>query len=932
MTTGISRALRVAVAMGAAVTLSGQGAPPPAGLQPAALRVEYLSNPLAIDARQPRLTWEFVQQGARGARQTAWRILAASRPDILAAGRGDVWDSGKVASAESANVTYGGRPLRSRERVHWKVQAWDERDRLGPWSAPAEWTMGLLDASDWTARWIRDTAPSVADVSATYVRREFTVARPAVRAVVHVSALGLYELRINGRRVGDRQLAPEWTDYTTRVQYQAYDVTPLLRQGSNVVAATVADGWYAGGVGLGVMLVKKARNIYGTTPGLLVELTVQHQGGAPTKVVSDGSWRATRNGPVRVADILNGETYDARREMPGWDAVGFDASSWHPVDAGAPGAAGPRLVAQPNEPIRVTQELKPVRLTEPKPGVFVFDLGQNMVGWCRLAVRGKAGATVKLRHAEMLDDAGLIYTENLRGALQTDTYTLRGAANGSFEPQFTYHGFRYVEVTGDLQRPRLEDLVGRAVHSAVTPAGAFESSDPLLNQLWKNIVWTQRDNMHSVPTDCPQRDERLGWMGDILVFAQTAIFNFDMAAFFTKWVVDIRDAQADDGRFPDFAPHPFGQNERFSGAPAWGDAGVVVPWRAYENYGDTRILADHFDSAVRWVEFIRRENPDLLWTKKRGNDYGDWLNGDTLVAEGWPKKGAEVPKEVFATAMFAHSTDLVARMARVLGKDAEAKKYGELFVRIKAAFNAAYVDRDGRIKGDTQAGYALALYLDLLPEAVRPAAFRRMVAGIDAYKGHMSTGFHSTYRMMMELTRAGRTDLAYKLALERTFPSWGYSIDNGATTIWERWDGYVKGRGFQDTGMNSFNHYAIGAVGEWMYRVVLGINADPAQPGWKRAVIRPRPGGGLTWAKGSYHSIRGKIEVAWRQPSADAFSLDVTIPPGVTATVYVPARDAARVSEGTGPASRAAGVTFVRMEEGAAVFDVGSGQYRFAVK
>jgi alpha-L-rhamnosidase len=932
MTSQRVRALIVPVIVCAAVTLSGQGGSRPPGLQPAALRVEYLANPLAVDAEQPRLTWEFGPQNVRGARQTARRILAASRADILAAGRGDVWDSGKVASAESVNVPWGGRPLRSRERIHWKVQAWDERDRPGPWSSPAEWTMGLLEASDWSARWIRDTAPSVGDVSATYLRREFTLARPAVRAIVHVSALGLYELRINGRRVGDRQLAPEWTDYTTRVQYQAYDVTPMLRQGGNVVAATVADGWYAGGVGLAAMLVKKNRNIYGTTPSLLFELEVQHEGAPATKVVSDGSWRAARTGPVRSADILNGETYDARREMPGWDAIGFDASSWHPVEAGEPAAAGPRLVAQPNEAIRITEDLKPIRLTEPKPGVFVFDLGQNMVGWCRLAVRGKAGATVRLRHAEMLDDAGLIYTENLRGALQTDTYMLRGAAGGSFEPQFTYHGFRYVEVTGDVERPRLEDLVGRAVHSAVTPAGAFESSDPLLNQLWKNIVWTQRDNMHAVPTDCPQRDERLGWMGDILVFAQTAIYNFDMAAFLKKWVVDVRDAQADDGRFPDFAPHPFGKNERFTGAPGWGDAGVVVPWRAYENYGDTQILADHFDAAVRWIEFIRRENPGLLWTKKRGNDYGDWLSGDTLVAEGWPKKGAEVPKEVFATAMFAHSTDLVARMARVLGKDAEAKKYGDLFDRIKAAFNSAYVDGEGRIKGDTQAGYALALYLDLLPEAVRPAAVRRMVAGIDAYKGHMSTGFHSTYRMMMELTRAGRTDLAYRLALERTFPSWGYSIDNGATTIWERWDGYVKGRGFQDKGMNSFNHYAIGAVGEWMYRVVLGINADPAQPGWARVVIRPRPGGGLTWAKGSYHSIRGRVDVGWRQPSADAFSLDVTIPPGVTATIYVPARDAARVSEGDGPAARAAGVTFVRMDDGAAVFEVGSGQYRFAVK
>lgn len=915
-----------------AAAIAGQGERRPVGLQPAELRTEYLTNPLAVQEQQPRLSWQFVQQGVRGTRQTACRILVATRSDILAASRGDVWDSGKVASSESVNVPYDGRPLRSRERFHWKVQVWDEHDRPGPWSPPAEWTMGLLDHTDWSAQWIRDTAPSVDDVSATSLRRRFALGAPAVRAVVHVTALGLYELRINGRRVGDHQLAPEWTDYSTRVQYQAYDVTSLLRAGDNVVAATVADGWYAGGVGLGSILIKKPRSIYGTTPSLLLQLEIQHEGRAATRIVTDSSWRATRNGPVRAADLLNGETYDARREMPGWDGVGFDDAAWRPVEVGEPAGSRTRLIAQPNEPIRVTQSLQPIGLTEPKPGVFVFDLGQNMVGWCRLAVRGKAGAAAVLRHAEMLDDSGAIYTDNLRGAAQTDTYVLRGAAGEAFEPQFTYHGFRYVEVTGDIERPRLEDLVGRAVHSAVTPAGGFESSNPLLNQIWKNIVWTQRDNMHSVPTDCPQRDERLGWMGDILVFAQTAIYNFDMAAFLKKWVVDVRDAQADDGRFPDFAPHPFGKNQRFSGAPGWGDAGVVVPWRAYENYGDTQMLAEHFDAAVRWVEFIRRENPDLLWKKTRGNDYGDWLSGDTLVAEGWPKTGAEVPKEVFATAMFAHSTDLVARMARVLNKKDEAKKYGDLFEQIKAAFNSAFVDAGGRITGDTQAGYALALYFDLLPASLRPAAVQRMVAGIDAYKGHMSTGFHSTYRMMMELTRAGRSDLAYALALERTFPSWGYSIENGATTIWERWDGYVKGRGFQDKGMNSFNHYAIGAVGEWMYRVVLGINGDPDRPGWKHVVVRPRPGGGLTWTRGSYHSIRGAIAVDWQQPAAGAFSLNVTIPPSVTATVYVPARDLARVSEGGGPATKASGVTFVKMEDGAAVFEVTSGRYQFVAR
>jgi alpha-L-rhamnosidase len=752
------------------------------------------------------------------------------------------------------------------------------------------------------------------------------------RAIAYVSALGLYELRLNGQRVGDHQLAPEWTDYTQRVQYQAYDVTSLVRQGENVAGAILADGWYAGGVGLGQILVKKPRNIYGNATRLLLQLELLPESGSAVRVASDGEWRTTRGGAIRSADILNGETSDGRREMPGWDSPGFDDAAWHGAVIAVPPAGRPQLVAQPNDPIRVTQELQPVALTEPQPGVFVFDLGQNMVGWCRLTARGAAGATVTMRHAEMLDATGMIYTDNLRGAAQTDRYTLRGAGAEILEPRFTYHGFRYVEITGPIARPALRDLVGRAVHSAVTPAGAFESSDPLLNQLWKNIVWTQRDNMHGVPTDCPQRDERLGWMGDILVFAQTAIYNFDMAAFLTMWNADVRDAQADDGRFPDFAPHPFDPNARFSGAPGWADAGVVVPWRMYENYGDTRILADQYQAATRWIQFVMGKNPDLLWKKSRGNDYGDWLSGDTLVAEGWPKTGGEVPKEVFATAVFAHSVDLVARMARVLGKNDDAKTYGELFEQAKAAFNRAYVDAEGRITGDTQAGYALALNFDLLPESRRATAVRRMVAGIDAYKGHMSTGFHSTYRMMLELARAGHNDLAYKLALERTFPSWGYSIENGATTIWERWDGYVKGRGFQDKGMNSFNHYAIGAVGEWLYRVVLGINGDPARPGFAHVIVQPRPGGGLTWARGSYRSIRGPIAVAWEQQNGGALSIDVTIPPNVTATIYVPAAAEDRVTEGGARAAKAAGVKFVRMQDGAAVFETGSGRYQFVAR
>jgi alpha-L-rhamnosidase len=511
-----------------------------------------------------------------------------------------------------------------------------------------------------------------------------------------------------------------------------------------------------------------------------------------------------------------------------------------------------------------------------------------------------------------------------------------------FEPHFTYHGFRYVEVTGLPEKPALDDLVGCAFGSSAPTAGRFECSEPLLNKLMENIIWTQRANLMSVPTDCPQRDERLGWMGDILAFAQTACFNMDMAAFFTKWLRDVRDAQTADGRYPDFAPHPFDPAARFSSVPAWGDAGVFVPWRAYVNYGDRRLLEEHLASARRWIEYVHEKNPDLLWKNARGNDYGDWLNADTLKLEGWPKSGAEVPKEVFATMFFAHSTELVAKMAAVLGRSEEARRYAALAEEIKAAFQRAYVAPDGRLQGNTQAGYALALYFDLLPAALRPAAARYMLEAFGTYGGHISTGFHSTIALMQELTRNGFNDEAYRLINNRTMPSWGYALEHGATTIWERWDGYVEGRGFQDPEMNSFSHYALGSVGEWMYRTIAGLNPDEDHPGYKHFVICPRPGGGLTWATGEYDSMYGRIVSRWcweendRRDNGEAaarrpFELDVIVPANTTATVFLPARAADTVLEGAHDAERAEGVEFVRQETEERVYIVGAGHYQFRV-
>lgn len=1091
--------LLAATGIGANFLTSGatRGQGTMSNIKPTYLRCEYVLDPLGIDSRQPRLSWvlEHTRPEVRDEEQSAHQILVAGSTEALEDDRGDLWDTGKVDLDQSTQVVYSGKPLGSRMQAYWKVRVWDKGGNVSEWSKPARWTMGLLEPSDWQAKWISDSTPlpplvsahngyhsafarsadtpkwvaidlgkrelfdtvqlfparpydypdtpgflfpvrfrvdvsdtaefaafrtvvdqtardvpnpgteppvySFAPSEGRYVRlmvtrlrlrdgdnyafalaemqvlsgetnlalgarvtaldsvetgswstrnlvdgdlishpgtgpdealpvqmlrNEFGLPANVRQAIVYVTALGVYELRINGQRVGDHILAPEWTDYHTRVQYQTYDVTALVREGKNAVGALLGDGWYAGRLGMSEGIVGKRRGIYGRKPWLLVQMEIEMSDDHRQTIVSDGSWRATRDGPILSSDILDGEVYDARREMLGWDAPGFEDEGWKPVEVQEDIDAA--LVAQPNEPIRVVKELRAVALTEPSPGVYIFDLGQNMVGWCRVTLSGDAGTTVTFRHAEALKEDGTLYTDNLRGAPQIDRYRLRGRAEETFEPHFTYHGFRYVELTGLPGKPELGDLVGCVFCSSSPEVGTFECSDPMLNRLWQNILWTQRANLESVPTDCPQRDERLGWMGDIQAFSQAAIFNMDLAAFFTKWVRDIRDAQADDGRYADFSPQPYGRNERFTGTPAWGDAGIVIPWQAYQNYGDVRILEEHLDSAKRWVDYVHSLNPDLIWRKGRGNDYNDWLNGDTLVQEGWPTQGGAVPNEVLATAFFAHSTEIVSKMATVLGRSEDAKRYAELLEGIKAAFNQAFVDAEGRVLGNTQAGYALAVDFNLLPESMRPAAARHMVEGIGAYNDHVSTGIQTTHRMMLELTRNGYNDVAYQLINNRTCPSWGYMVDNGATTIWERWDGYVKGRGFQNPGMNSFNHWAFGSVGEWMVRVILGIEPDESSPGYKHFIIRPRPGGGLTWAKGEYNSIRGRIATSWRI-EAGAFALDVVIPANAAATVYIPAQDAEGVTEGGRPAIQAAGIKFIGIEEGSAVLLVGSGHYSF---
>ncbi|MFF3884315.1 alpha-L-rhamnosidase [Streptomyces sp. NPDC001914] len=808
-----------------------------------------------------------------------------------------------VLAVEAANATVGPAGLvgvltltdASGERRVVTDASWRATD-----AKPAgDWRGDGFDDSGWPAArvaaawgagpWGRVVPASFA---ANQLRHAFTLpGRTVARARLYATALGLYEIHLNGHRVGRDQLAPGWTDYRERVQYQTYDVTSLVRPGANAVGAWVAPGWYAGNVGM------FGPHQYGERPALLAQLEVEYADGTRERVTSGTDWRATA-GPIVAADLLNGETYDARAETDGWTSPGFDDRTWLAVRAAGDAAPG-RIVAQPDGPVRVAAERPAEKVTEPAPGVHVFDLGQNMVGSVRLRVSGEAGTTVRLRHAEVLNPDGTLYTANLRSAAATDTYVLKGGGEETYEPRFTFHGFRYVEVTGYPGTPTAGAVTGRVMHTSAPFTLDFETDVPLLNQLHSNITWGQRGNFLSVPTDTPARDERLGWTGDINVFAPTAAYTMESARFLAKWLVDLRDGQTAEGAFTDVAPMV---GTVGNGVAGWGDAGVTVPWSLYQAYGDRQVLADAWPSVRAWLGYLEHHSKGLL---RPADGYGDWLN----VSD-------ETPKDVIATAYFAHSADLAARMATALGED--PAPWTGLFDRVREAFRDAYVGADGKVRGDTQTAYVLALSMDLVPDALRTAAAGRLVDLIRARDWHLSTGFLGTPRLLPVLTDTGHTDVAYRLLLQRSFPSWGYQIDRGSTTMWERWDSIRPDGGFQTPDMNSFNHYAYGSVGEWMYATVAGIS--PGGPGYREIVVRPRPGGGVTSARATFTSLYGPVSTRWRQRS-DGFDLSCAVPANTTAEVWIPAAGPDAVAH--------TGAALLRTEDGCAVYRVGSGSHRF---
>ncbi|MCP5532634.1 MAG: family 78 glycoside hydrolase catalytic domain [Akkermansiaceae bacterium] len=741
-----------------------------------------------------------------------------------------------------------------------------------------------------------------------HLRRDFTLGKTIRSARLHVTAKGLYEIRINGSKVGRDFMAPGWTPYAKKIETLTYDVTGGLRKGANVIGAILGEGWYAGRLGWGSHEAGHAK------PELLLQLEIKYDDDSSDTIVSDGAWKATDRGPIRFSGIYDGETYDARMEMPGWDKPGYDDSGWKSVIA-TPPAADERVAPKRHHPVRIVKEVTAKSVNEPTPGRFVFDLGQNIVGWPKLRIPVRKDQTVTVRFAEMLEKDGTLYTANYRRAKSTDHYTAAEDGTVTWHPVFTFHGFRYVELSGlpEGTKPEPGWVTGAVLHSDFGWTGRFTSSHDLLNQLQSNIIWGLRGNFLDVPTDCPQRDERLGWTGDAQVFAPAALFNSDVHSFFSSWLESMRLDQHEDGAIPNVIPNVLNDH---CGGPGWADAATVVPWELFVRTGDVAVLRENFDMMRRWVGYYESQAKGGIVNITA---YGDWL-------QPYPKSGdskADTPPDLIGTAYFARSADLTARAARVLGRTDEAVRLENLFGSVKDAFANRFFDSSGKLTTpiETQTGYLLALGFDLLPEEKRPQAFGNLVRLVEQAGGHLGTGFLGTPLLAPTLDRFGRGDLAYGVLFKETYPSWFFSIHQGATTMWERWNSYSHADGFGNAGMNSFNHYAYGAIGQWMYERIAGLAPDPEHPGYKRFFIQPMPGGPLTEAAAELDTPYGKARSAWKLED-ETMRLEAVVPPNSGAVLRL--TEGAVVKE-NGTAKE------LRVSGGNVLLDLAPGEHRFEI-
>ena len=823
---------------------------------------------------------------------------------VLKSNAGDLWDSGKVHSEETLHVFYAGKALSSCQRCYWKVRAWDKDGKASPFSEPAYWEMGLLSPQDWQGQWIARTAEANS-LPAPMLRRAFTLEGKIKQARAYICGLGYYELHLNGKKIGDHLLDPGYTRYDKRALYVTYDVTDALRRGQNAVGVILGNGWYNVQT-KAVWDFHKAP--WRSAPKLLMELRVEYADGRVETIGTDSRW-TTSIGPITFDSIYGGETYDARAEKPGWDTAGYDESDWAMAQVVA--SPGGKLAAQMMPPIKADQYLKPARLSEPKPGVFLFDIGQNMAGFAELSLRAPAGTSVVMKYGERVGKDGMLDRADIQQHIvrvdasqqyQTDTYIAKGSGLETWHSRFDYHGFQYVEVTGFPGKPTLDTLRGVFIHSAIPVAGEFECSNPLLNKIWRAGRWAYLSNLQGIPTDCPHR-EKNGWTGDAHLAAEQGLLNYAPAAVYTKWINDLGDEQRPSGELPGIVPTS-GWGYTWGNGPAWDSAFLLIPFYLYEYCGDTKVLCDHYDGLKRYVEYLSSKAKDGIV------DIGlnDWAPFKTAT-----------PADITSTAYYYRDTQIVAFTASLMRNETDARKYTELAAKIKESFNRKFYHSDTGLYGNgSQTSLSCALYQGLVEPANKARVLANLVVAVEKSNGHIDTGILGAKYLLNALLENGRADVAYRIASQKDLPSWGWWIEQGATTLWENWNG-----------SESRNHIMFGDISAWFYKALAGINLDPSAPAFKHFTIKPNVVGGLTSARATYDSIRGRIVSDW-QVDKDGFHLTATIPANATATLSLPVSDAARITEGRQPASKAVGVKLLGAEGGRVLLEVGSGTYQFA--
>jgi len=882
------------------------------------LKCEMLVNPLGIDVTQPRLSWEILSL-KRNVTQKAYQVVVASTAEKLAQNDGDLWNSGKVNNEESIHVKYNGQVLNSRMRCYWKVKTWTTAGE-SEWSATNSWTMGLLNYKDWPKGWIGfdrafpwDNTKTDSRLSARYFRKEFQSTKKVKYATASIIGLGLYQLYLNGKKVGEEVLTPSPTDYNKNVKYNTYDVTSYLQEGKNAVGAVLGNGRF-----FAMRQNEKPYKIktFGF-PKMLLNIRIVYSDGSMANIDTDDSWKGTADGPIRANNEYDGEEYDATKEAIGWNKAGFDDSKW--LKAEFVQEPSGTIEAQMNENMRVMNTLNPLSVKAIPGGRYLLDMGQNMVGWLQIKVKGQKGKQIKLRFAESLQENGELFTANLRNAKCTDLYTFKGNEAELWEPTFAYRGFRYVELSGLNYTPSVNDFTGKMIYDKMNTVGTFETSNALTNQIFKNAWWGIAGNYKGIPIDCPQRNERMPWLGDRGAVAHGENFLFDNGKFYAKWLQDIRNAQKEDGAIPDVAPAFW---RYYSDNMSWPGSIVLITEMLYKQTGDVNAVTDNYPAIKKWLRYMQeRYMKDYILTK---DSYGDWCMPPVNIEAGRGKSAdKKYPSELISTAYYYHFTQLMMQFSQISGNDSDYKEFKALGDKIKSAFNQKFYNEKGFYASNNLTDNIIPLYFGMVPETNINQVFKNIVYTVEVTnKGHLSNGLVGVQWLMRCLNDYGRPDLAYTIATQKTYPSWGYMIDNGATTIWELWNGNTA-----DPKMNSQNHVMmLGDLLIWYYENLAGIKAE--SPAFKKITMKPEMINGLDQVTAGYHSAYGLIKSSYSKTD-DKFNWKISIPANTTATLYIPAKNKNAVTESLGSIRD---LKFIKLEKDRAIYEVGSGDYEFVVE